>query len=440
MSARPLPGPGFLETLSLTAELRKNPYETVRRMHERYGDVFAFGSGKFRFIYLIGPEANRFVLAEHPEKFRWREAFDILVPVSGETALIVSDGDAHKRRRRLIQPAFHKKRIDAYLETILEETDATLKGWSVGSVLDVYEALRATVRRIVIRTLFGETLAKHSEAIGFHLQRMLDFINKPPFFQFRVPIPGTGWSTLVESRKALDALIYEELRRRRQTPDEGGDVMALLLATRDETGDVLSDVEVRDQMASLITAGYDTTSAALGWAVYVFLTRPELLERARAEARAAPLTLEGLAQMPFIERFINEVLRLYPPASIAVRKSAEDFELQGHLIPAGSNIAYSAYVTHRLPSLWPQPDHFDPERWNADAPGHRPIGPYDYVPFGQGARRCIGAQFALLEMKAMLARLVGAVQLTLLSRDVRPTGIAAMIPAGGVRVRVDARR
>jgi cytochrome P450 len=434
-----LPGPSALALFGETVAFLRNPYESILRAYERYGPVFALGRGAFRFVYLIGPEANQLILADQPEKFRWREAFDVLTPVSGETALIVSDGAEHKRRRRLIQPAFHKKRIDAYVTHFVSEMERTLESWRGHREVNLYDDLRATIRRITTRALFGERLAKQADVIGPHLQRMLAFINRPIFLQVRASLPGTGWRALVESRAVVDRLIYEEIGRRRAAPDEGDDVMALLLSTRDEEGDQLSDQEVRDQVTSLIVAGYDTTSAAMGWALHTVLSDPGLLERARAASAPVvtePPTLDVLARMNTLDWILNETLRLYPPAFISVRKAAESFAFGGYEIPAGSNIAYSAYVTHRIPGVWREPLRFDPERWNPAAPGYHAPTPYEYVPFGNGARRCIGSALALLEMKTLLAMVLARTELRLRGERPVPTGIAAMFPKGGVPVEV----
>jgi cytochrome P450 len=438
-----LPGPSGLDHLRCMVDFVRHPYETLLAQHRRFGPVIQIGFGHVRLVYLLGPEANQLIMAERADNFRWREAYDVLVPIAGETALIVSDGQVHKRRRRLVQPAFHKNRLDAYLQFVTESVDDTLKGFTPGRTLDIYQELRSTIRRIVIRSLFGENLARQSETLGRLIQDMLDFVNMVLVPQIKLELPGLPYRKFMRARRALDELVYAEIARRRAAPDEGDDVMALLLATRDESGDSLSDVEVRDQVVSLITAGYETTSAALGWAMYSLLVHPEMWEQASAEARRLPgdrpPTTDDLAKLTYLDGIISETLRLYPSVFIGVRKAAEAFTFQGHAIPAGSMVAYSPYVTHRIPSLYPDPERFDPARWDLSAPGRRAPTPYEYVPFGGGSRRCIGAGFALLDMKAVLARVLGSTRLSLVSRTVTPTGFSAMYPKEGISVRVEAR-
>ncbi|MCI0394012.1 MAG: cytochrome P450 [Chloroflexi bacterium] len=228
-----LPGPTGLANLTYGRLFLTRPYAAIAALYAAYGPVFVYGQGPFRYFYLIGPEANHYLLASNPGNFRWREAFEVLAPIDGETALILSDGEDHKRRRA--------------------------------------------------------------------------------------------------------------------SPDEADDVMALLVATKDETGDFLSNLEVRDQVVSLIAAGFDTTSAAMGWAVYAMLKEPAIWERARAEVEQVtgrgPLAVEHLGQLPYLDWVISETLRLYSPAVIGVRKAAAAFEFGGYTIPAGSMVIYSQYIT-----------------------------------------------------------------------------------------------
>jgi cytochrome P450 len=245
-------------------------------------------------------------------------------------------------------------------------------------------------------------------------------------------------ASLLEKRRQLDAVIFAEIARRRQNPDEGDDVMALLLETRDEQGDALSDVEVRDQVVSLIAAGYDTTSAALGWSMYELHARPELLERTSREARAGDASLEQLSRQNVVDWAISETLRLYPPGFIALRYVAKSFQYEAFQIPAGVRVAYSAYVTHRMEDVWSEPTTFKPERWDPSRPDYRAPGPFDFVPFGGGARRCIGYSFALLEMKTLLTLVLRNARLRLV--DDRPrtkAGLAAMYAKEGVIVQVE---
>jgi cytochrome P450 len=214
-------------------------------------------------------------------------------------------------------------------------------------------------------------------------------------------------------------------------------VLDELLDARDEHGGQLTDDEVADQIRSLIAAGYDTTSGTLGWAVWALLAHPDETAKLRAELDAVvggrPLRAEDVSELKALDRFVSEVLRLWGAAVVGARYAATSFEYLGHEVPAGSRVLYSPYVTQRLPELWPDPLAFTPDRWLDDdvAP------PYSYVPFGGGPRRCIGFAFALLEIKAALVTVLARTELSLArGHRMRPTGVAAMYPRGGVPVQV----
>ena len=252
----------------------RDPAETVRRLHLDYGPVVAFGIGPFRYVALFGPDANRYVLAEHPENFRWREALRTLIPVVGETALVVSDGDEHARRRRIVQPAFSTRRIIGYLDVMTRTMDSELDTWLPGRRLDAFTRLRAVVRKVAVAALFGDTLDGRSDELGDALAAAIDFVNLPVTHQVRVNLPWTRWHKAKTARQHADRIVSEELARRRRNPSSHPtDILAMLINV-DDAAPALTDAEIRDQVVSLVAAGYDTTSAAAAWAVHELLANP----------------------------------------------------------------------------------------------------------------------------------------------------------------------
>jgi cytochrome P450 len=367
--------------------------------------------------------------------FRWREVTKSLIPVDGETAVVVSDGDEYKRRRRLVQPAFGTKRINAHLGLMADEAVATLATWTPGRRLDAYEELRATVRRAVTRALFGSRLRGAADDLGDRLQPALDFVNLPQRRQLKIDLPWTPWHRAKRARRRTDDVVFAEIAHRRAHGSESDDVLTWLLDAQSDEDAPLSDEELRDQVVSLIAAGYETTSAGVGWTLWELLREPERFERLRAEVEAVagdrPLTVEDLGRMPYLDGVVSEGLRLWPPGLFGGRYSTEPFELCGHTIPAHRRVLYSPYVTHRLPELWDAPLEFRPERWGSGEPA-----PYGYVPFGGGYRRCLGFAFALQEMKVVLAEVARRVRLRLLTTDPGRAGLATLYPARGVEVEV----
>ncbi|MCP2164193.1 cytochrome P450 [Goodfellowiella coeruleoviolacea] len=416
------------------------PAELLLAGYRRFGPVFGSG-GRHGFVYLLGAEANRFVLA-NSALFRWRDAFASLMPVDGETALIVSDGADHHRRRRLVQPAMHHRQITGYLAVMAENADAVIGRWRPGQVVDVYQQLRSAIRRSTIQSLFGRRLAAGADFFGERLQALLDLTDRLPQVvtahqRLRTPL----WRRAMTARAEVDQRLFAEIERtRRGGADTDDHVLATLVHGRDEDGAGLSDQEVRDQSVSLIAAGYETTSAAMAWAVYFLLTTPNAWERARAEVSAVlgdrPPGPADLRALTYLNGVVHETLRLCPPGVVVPRKVVRDFAFAGRTVRAGSTLLYSPYVTHRLPELWPRPLQFLPERWDASQPGYRKPGPHEFLPFGGGPHRCVGSVLATTELTVMLARLVARTSLRLPAQRVRPVSLAAMRPRHGLRVEV----
>lgn len=412
----------------------RDPYETLMAGYNRWGPVFAIGYGPLRYVYVMGPEANEMVLHSRVRDFTWREAFKSLIPVNGETALVVSDGDDHARRRRLVQPAFALRRIRTYDRIIREEADRMLDRWHPGDRVDVHAEVKSTIRRIAIRTLFGDRLGVRAEELGRHLQVAIDYANIPPLPGRDLDLPGMPFRRAMKARALADEIIFEEIARRRLQGTDEGDLLSALLATQDEDGEeALTDQELRDQVVSLIAGGYETTSALVAWALYAVHRYPDIEARLRAELDGHAAT-EGsdLDQLPYLDAVVSETLRLHSPAGFAGRKAEVDIDFAGHTIPAGSLVVYSQYVTHRLPEHWPEPTSFRPERW-IDAAGQSvdPM-PYTFVPFGGGYRRCIGFAMAMLEAKLLLAHTLMSKRLELERTTIKGAGIATVAPKGGV--------
>jgi cytochrome P450 len=456
-----LPGPGPVASLRLAPRLLGRPYLVFRELHERYGPVVEVGRGPMRAVFVFGAEANQAVLQGSARSLRWREALSSLIPIDGETALVVSDGDDHRRRRRLVQPAFSVRRIERALPTVATQVAEEVGGWTAGATVDVHAALRPRVLAAVIETLFGPELRARAPELSAQLEVGIAYVNRSPGRRFDRDWPGTAYRRAMRARRAADELIYAEITRRRSIPpagtatpgtgptddearDEQGDVLDALLAAQDGTGDGLTDEEVRDQVVSLIAAGFDTTSAAIAWTLHSVLADDHVLDRLRAEIAAtvgaAPLTAEHLGSMTYLDAVVSESLRLDPPGPMSARMTAEDVTIAGHVVPEGTLVIYSAFEVQRDPACWPEPERFAPERWLPGDPLHRDVDPYAYVPFGGGYRRCIGFALATQSVKAATVEVLRGVELRALDGTLEPVGIATMSPRGGVRCEVLATR
>jgi cytochrome P450 len=438
-----VPGPPLWQQGLTGMRMRRDALGELVRLHERYGPVIATGAGPYKFVWLIGPDAHRELFVDI-ERYSWREVTKPIMVVDGETAVVLSDGEDHARRRRIVQPAFNIRRIDRHVPLMVEEVERTVAAWRPGVELNAYEELRGCIRRIVMRALFGDRFSDRADELGDRLQPALDFVDRPPP-QVKINLPGTPWHRARVARRATDELVFAEIeaRRREGVSEDADDVLSWLLAASDPEGEGsrLTDQEVRDQVVSLIAAGYETTSAAVGWTVWAALANRGVWERLRADVGDEPITPERLKTLTYVDGVVSESLRLWPPGAVAGRHLRQPIDVAGFRIPAGVNVLYSPYVTQRLPELWSDPLKFRPERWDKSDPSYVEPVPLSYLPFGAGPRRCLGFAFALTEIKVLLSEVVRAVDLDLIDvTEPARESIASLRPKGGVRVRVRAVR
>lgn len=434
--------PGLLAHLHLAARVNDIAW-TLEHIHRRWGPVVDVGyQNPIRLTYVFGPEANQHVLADNAGNFTWREAFRLLEVVDGPTALVLSDGDDHRRRRRLVQPAFSVKRVDAHLELITREIDRMLDTWSPGRRLDAHAELRAAIRRIVVRALFGHELGDLADEIGSRLEPALRYVQRTPLSRVDVDLRWNGYGRAKAAARAVDGLILAEVARRRAAVIDAvasPDALSALLVAADEaegTEEPLHDAELCDQIRSLIAAGYDTTSSGAAWLVHALGSNPAALAELRGQVRDRigdrPPSIDDLRAMPLVDGVVRETLRLWPPAAVGGRRAVDDFEVLGHRVPGGTTVLYSPYVTHRLPEVWGDPARFRPQRWQDGEPV-----PYSFVPFGGGYRKCIGFALATLELQVLAIRLAQRIEWRLERPQVRPAGIASFAPKGGLPITVE---
>lgn len=410
--------------------------EGLAWLHRRRGEVVHLPAVPTPVNYLFGPRANEFVFA-NDRLFTWREAFKGLIPVDGSTALIVSDGDDHTRRRALVRPAMHHRQIDGYVQVMARTADEALDGTAPGAEVDAYALFRAAIRRSTMRSLFGERIAALEDEVGEQLQPLFDLTDRVQTIALRERLRTPLWRRAMRARERLDTLLHAEIARARATPADEGDspALATLVHGRDGTGSGLSDEEIRDQVVSMIAAGYETTSGAMAWTLYGLTSRPDLLSAARDEALAVgsgDLIGADVRKLELLGHVVTEALRLYPPAVVSARSVATAFEFGGRTVRQGTLVLFSPYVTHRSAEVYDDPRAFRPERWADGA--KRSNG--EYLPFGGGGHRCIGSMMATTELTVMLARLLARSTYTVLDERVRATSLTAMRPRDGLRIRL----
>jgi cytochrome P450 len=249
-----------------------------------------------------------------------------------------------------------------------------------------------------------------------------------------------AWRRAMAARTRINDLIDAQIAGARAQPSSDDRMLTMLINGRGEEGYQLSDNEIRDAIISLITAGYETTSGALAWAVYTLLTLPGGWETAAEEVNrllgGRPPTAKDISALTYLNGVVHETLRLYSPGVISARRAMRDLSFDGHRIRAGRLLIFSAYVTHRQPELWPEPREFRPRRWDPEAPDYRKPAPHEFIPFSGGLHRCIGAVMATTEMTVMLARLVARTTLALPAQRIRAANVAALSPHPGLAVEI----
>ncbi len=308
--------------------------------------------------------------------------------------------------------------------------------------MDLYPVGRDLVLRVVVRAMFGESMSARTDEIGDLFRRPQAYLESPVVKQLPHPFPFTARAKVRADRRGLDAIIDAEIEQRRADPraNEADDVLSELVHSGD-----LSDAEIRDQVASLIGAGYDTTSASLAWILWCATTTPGLWERLRSEARLAFASGDAaigpdthlLSRLELAGRVMRETLRLHPAGVVGPREAVTDIDIGGYQIRAGTLILWSAYLTGRDPAVWPDPERFDPDRFAGLDDTQRRDADRGWVPFGGGARNCIGFALAQMELTIILARLAHRLNLTPTTSTVpRPHGMVVNRPTGGVPMHV----
>jgi cytochrome P450 len=429
----------------MTTAIPYLPGEALLALYRRRGPVINSGIGRHGYTYLLGAEANKFVFA-NADAFSWRETFENLAIVDGPTALIVSDGADHQRRRSVIAPGLRHREIQNYLGTMVSAIDTAIDGWRPGQRLDIYQQFRSAVRRSTAESLFGPRIAAHSDFLGAQLQPLLDLTHQlPQVMQLQRWVKTPAWRRAMTARTRIDDLIDAQIGEARSAPSPDDHMLTMLIDGRGDEGYALNDNEIRDSIISLITAGYETTSGAMAWATHALLTVPGAWDAAADEVRRVcgdrppgSWNLADLTGLTYLNGVVHETLRLYSPAVISARRVMRDLRFDGHRIRAGRLLIFSAYVTHRIPEVWSEPTEFRPARWDAGSPDYRKPAPHEFIPFSGGLHRCIGAAMATTEMTVMLARLVSRTRLRLPAQRIRAHNLAALSPHPGLSVEIEA--
>jgi cytochrome P450 len=406
-----------------TREFEREPLPILLRLYERYGPVFTLRLLYAPVVFALGPEANHYMTVSNASNFRWRDgSMGDLIPLLGD-GLLTTDGDYHRRARRLMLPAFHREQLAASTAIMEEEAESAVSRWRPGHHVNLYTWTRQLALRIAMRALFGFEPDRHARdsRMAAEFEEALSYWGRDYAVQM-LRGPGSPWRSMNRAKAKLDAVIFAEIARRRVSGARGVDILSLLLDASDEDGTRLSDRELRDQVMTLMFAGHDTTTSTVTFMFYELARNPQDVD---------PLTR--------LDQVIDETLRMYPPAWIGPRRSIEPFELCGVHVPGGVLVNYCSWASHHLPEVFPEPWRFDPSRFEPEAKAALPKGAY--VPFGGGSRTCIGMRFGQLEIKTIARTILSRFSLELQDPSLVPSirQMPTLSPRGGLPVVVRAR-
>ena len=401
------PGPRGLPFVGDALAFGYYPLRFLRRLERRYGRMASIHLGHHPFVLLFRPEQVRYVLMEHPRNFTSSEVNATLRRLLGN-GLLNMDGEEHRQHRRIVQPAFHKRRVESYVRIMVDYTREQLDQWQPGSTTDIARDMRRLTLRIVTQALFDVDLNTEGPEVSQAFSDIIDTPNSPLEVLGRwMPFLRSDRDRRIAARDRLDAFVYNLIAQRRAEGRDRGDVLSMLLNTPD-AGDEMSDQQVRDHIMTLMAAGHETTTHTLSWTFYLLSRHPITYKKLLAELHSIlagrdPL-VEDLPDLTYLDWVVNESWRMYPPAWLQGRRAVEAFDLDGYHLPAGIFVLYSQWVLHYLPDIWGDPFVFRPERWDAHNGQKVPQGAY--IPFGGGPRICIGMPFALLEARLQLATIL----------------------------------
>lgn len=427
--------------------LKVSTHEFLLENARVYGDLVhykAFGRHIFQFNHpdMVQEVLVRDAAMHHRGIVMQRAKFAL-----GE-GLLTSEEPLHMRQRRLVQPAFHRQRIAAYGETMLQFAREMTEHWEDRATFDIHQAMLQLTLRIAGKCLFDTDVASEVRTISDAVTAFMGFLPLAflPFPELMIQLPFGFVRRIRRSQQKLDALIYSMIASRRRSGEDHGDLLSMLLASQDAEGGTgrMSDRQIRDECLTLLLAGHETTANGLSFVFYLMAKHPEIQQRVYEEAAAAfaarerhePLTaMQIYERLSYTHRVVSEALRLYPPVWVTARAVAKPYAYRGFALSAGTLLLVPQIAIHRDPRFYPDPMQFDPDRFLPEVGLHPPR--YAYFPFGAGSRICIGENFAWMEAVLVLASVMRSWRMALPPNAPKELALNAQIslrPRDGVLV------
>lgn len=443
------PGPqdSFLG-MSFVRRFQRDPLEFTLGLARDYGDIVSYRMGPIRACQLNQPELIHELLVTKARHFsKEKRSLRILSQVDGN-GLVITEGEVWLRQRRLLQPAFHARRMGRYAETIVARTVQKIGRWQPGQSLNIVDEMTHLTLEIIAKLFYDVELTGSAARLGEAVRVLSEVFYRELLTPFRLPdwLPLPGQARKRWAIATLDNLIRSSIRERRASGDDRGDLLSMLLLAVDDEGDGtgMSDEQARDEAVTMFNAGHDSTAAALAWIWYLIAMHPQVESRLIEEADRVLVnriaTADDLPNLQFTSMVVREALRLYPPVwALFVRVAQSNVELGGYHFPKGTFFYVFPWVLHRLPHLFQNPDAFDPDRFSPERVGDIPHDAW--IPFGAGPHICIGMSLALNEMTLIVASILQKWRLILAPEQgpVVPEPLLALRPKGGLQMLVRPR-
>ncbi|HEY9667415.1 MAG TPA: cytochrome P450 [Coleofasciculaceae cyanobacterium] len=425
-----------------------NPFGFMDECAQHYGDTFTVRlSGLPPLVFFSNPKAIQKIFTADIHQFDVGRANRLIQPLVGENSLLLLDGTRHASQRRLMMPPFHGERMRTYAQLICEITEQVVNQWKIEQPFIARASMQEITLQVILQVVFGLREGARYQQLKPLLASFLDMTGSPlrsSLLFFKVLQKDWGawspWGQMVRCRQSIYELLQAEIAERRQQPNSGTDVLSLLISARDEQGEAMTDIELRDELMTLLVAGHETTATSLAWALYWIHRLPSVHATLLDELEGLgdnPNPME-IAHLPYLNAVCQETLRIHPIVPVTVARIAKfPIQIGDYQFEPETRLTPCIYLTHHREDLYPEPKQFKPERFLK-----RQYSPYEYLPFGGGNRRCLGLALAQLEMKLVLATILSRCQLALCDRNpVKPARRGVTIaPANGVKMVLKERR
>jgi len=443
-SVRPIP---LLGWRAVALRLLRDPVLGLLRLQRTHGDIFALGPEAGALVCTFAPAYNRQLLTDTALFYNLDvtdSAAPVRMPPHTAAARLLSgvagmNGARHKQQRHLLLPGFHRQHVASLRDTLVDCIERHVAGWPMGGRIEVAHEMVELSLSLAIRGLLGLDPVEE----GRHVRRALALWNEhglsPQVAFLPYNVRGLPYQRFLKVAEDLEGTLYSVIARKRERGLDGGDALSILLQARDENEDALTDVDLLGHLTTFFTAGHETTASALTWTLFLLAQHPRILadltdELDGALHGAAP-RLDQLSQLPLLANVINEGLRMFPPSMWLLRTTTAPCALGPYELSGGTHIVLSPAVTHYREDIYDQPHRFLPRRWETISPS-----PYEYLPFGAGPRRCLGATFAMLELQLALSIIVQRYHLTIPEGTrVDRGGTILSTPKGGLPMQLHPR-